>query len=71
MSRPMWKVLGHDTFAREDYFIGEYPSRAEAESAAREAERRHEQFQDEPLRDEVWIVSPEEESGSEPDPVRD
>jgi hypothetical protein len=54
-----WRVLGYDRFAREEYLIGEFPSRALAEAAAREAERRHELTQDAPLRDDVWIVAPE------------
>jgi hypothetical protein len=58
----MWKVMGHDTFAREDYLIGEYPTRELAEAAAGAAERRHARSQDEPLRDQVWIVPPEEEA---------
>jgi len=59
----MWKVMGYDTFAREAYLIGEYPTRALAEAAADAAERRHEQHQDEALRDDVWIVPPEEGNG--------
>jgi hypothetical protein len=55
---PSWRVLGYDRFAREEYLIGEFPSRALAEAAAREAERRHELTQDAPLRDDVWIVAP-------------
>ena len=54
-----WRVLGYDRFAREEYLIGEFPSRALAEAAAREAKRRHERTQDEPLRDDVWIVAPD------------
>lgn len=53
-----WRVLGYDRFAREEYLIGDFPSRALAEAAVREAERRHERSQDEPLRDDVWIVAP-------------
>ncbi len=60
----MWKVMGHDTFAREDYLIGEYPTRRLAEEAADAAERRQSRFQDEPLRDHVWIVPPEDDGGS-------
>jgi hypothetical protein len=59
MPNSSWRVLGYDRFAREEYLIGEFPSRALAEAAAREAERRHELTQDEPLRDDVWIVAPE------------
>jgi hypothetical protein len=58
MPDPSWHVLGYDRFAREEYLIGEFPSRALAEAAAREAERRHELTQDAALRDDVWIVAP-------------
>ncbi|HEX6747893.1 MAG TPA: hypothetical protein VF092_11435 [Longimicrobium sp.] len=61
----MWKVMGYDTFAREEYLIGEYPTRELAEAAADAAERRHAAHQDEPLRDQVWIVPPATEGGSE------
>lgn len=53
-----WRVLGYDHVAREEYLIGEFSSRALAEAAAREAQRRHELTQDELLRDDVWIVAP-------------
>jgi|GEM_PF-1289279 len=59
MPESSWRVLGYDRFAREEYLIGEFPSRALAEAAAREAERRHELTQDAPLRDDVWVVAPE------------
>ena len=55
----MWKVMGYDTFAREEYLVGEYPTRQLAEAAVAAAERRQAEFQDEPLRDQVWIVPPE------------
>ncbi|HET7232868.1 MAG TPA: hypothetical protein VFJ16_22855 [Longimicrobium sp.] len=61
-----WRVLGYDRFAREEYLIGEFPSRALAEAAAREAEHRHERTQDESLRDDVWIVAPEPAAGHAP-----
>lgn len=56
--------MGYDTFAREEYLIGEYPTRQLAEEAADAAERRQARFQDEPLRDRVWIVPPETDAGS-------
>jgi len=59
MPNSSWRVLGYDRFAREEYLIGEFPSRALAEAAAGEAERRHERTQDAALRDDVWIVAPE------------
>ena len=52
----MWRVMGYDTFAREEYVIGEYPTRDAAEAAADAAELRQSEHQDAPLRDEVWIV---------------
>ena len=63
-SQPLWIVRGHDTFAREDYFIGAYETRAEAEAVKRAKERRLAEFQDEALRDEVWIVAPQGEAGA-------
>jgi len=66
----MWQVRGYDTFAREEYLIGEYPTRQLAEAAADAAERRHAEFQDEPLRDRVWIVPPKEDSSSVARPSR-
>jgi len=64
MAEGVWKVLGYDTFAREEYPIGEYPTRALAEAAARKAEERHARFQDEALRDHVWIVPPPEKDSA-------
>ncbi len=54
-----WKVYGHDTFAREDYFVGEFSTEAEAQDCVRRLEERHAQSQDEPLRDYAWIVPPD------------
>ena len=61
MSKGMWRVVGWDTFAREDYPIGSYPTRELAEAAAREAERRV-AYQDEALRDRISIIPPDDES---------
>jgi len=58
MSDRKWKVFGRDTFAREDYFIGEFLTEEEARQAARQAAERHARTQDEALRDEVWIEAP-------------
>ncbi|HSU14102.1 MAG TPA: hypothetical protein VLK66_08395 [Longimicrobium sp.] len=55
----MWRVMGYDTFAREEYVVGEYATRALAQAAVDAAERRQAGFQDEALRDHVWIVPPE------------
>jgi hypothetical protein len=66
MPDSFWRVLGYDRFPREEYLIGEFPWRALAEAAAREAERRHELTQDAPLRDDVWIVAPEPAASQPP-----
>ena len=54
-----WKLMGHDTFAREDYLVGEFDSAEEAEHRLREKESAVAETQDEPLRDTFWILSPE------------
>jgi len=59
-----WTVMGYDTFAREEYLVGEYPTCRLAEAAAEAAGRRHADSQDEPLRDRVWIVPPANDDGS-------
>ena len=53
-----WRVYGHDTFAREDYFIGEFDTEAEAREVVRQKLERLAKFQDEPLRDEIWVERP-------------
>ena len=53
-----WKVYGRDTFAREDYLVGEFPSEADAQAALEKIAERLARTQDEPLRDEVWIEPP-------------
>lgn len=53
-----WRVYGHDTFAREDYFVGEFETEAEAREVARKKLERLGQFQDESLRDEIWVEPP-------------
>jgi hypothetical protein len=60
----MWKVMGYDTFAREEYLVGEYATRQLAEAAVAAAELRQAEHQDEPLRDRVWIVPPVDDGGS-------
>lgn len=55
-----YKVMGHDTFAREDYFVGEFATKEEAEACVRAREERVAKTQDEALRDEFWIVPPSE-----------
>lgn len=54
-----WRVMGRDTFAREDYTAGEFATEAEAKQKVAELEGRHRSTQDEALRDEVWIVKVE------------
>ncbi|MFL5537458.1 MAG: hypothetical protein ACJ8J0_00610 [Longimicrobiaceae bacterium] len=56
--------MGYDTFAREEYLVGEYPTRQLAEAAVAAAELRQAEHQDEPLRDRVWIVPPVDDGGS-------
>ena len=58
MSSQTWKVYGHDTFAREDYFIGEFTTEDEAREAARKTAERHVRTQDVSMRDQVWIEPP-------------
>jgi tetratricopeptide (TPR) repeat protein len=50
-----WRVMGCDTFAREDYVVGDFPTKAEAEACVRRREAAV-AVQDEPLRDTFWIV---------------
>jgi hypothetical protein len=56
--RGAWTVYGRDTFAREDYFIAEFDTEAEAREFVRTRMDRHAEFQDEPLRDEIWVQPP-------------
>jgi hypothetical protein len=56
--RAAFRVWGHDTYADEDYFIGEYATEAEALVAARRVCAESVRTQDEPLRDRVWIEPP-------------
>ncbi len=54
-----WTVYGHDTFAREDYFVGEFDTEAEAREFARRRLQELARFQDESLRDEIWVEPPD------------
>lgn len=54
-----WRVMGRDTFAREDYTAGEFATEAEAKQKVAELEARHAATQDQALRDDVWIVKVE------------
>ncbi len=53
-----WKLIGRDTFAREDYLVGEFDTAEAAESRLLEKEASVTKTQDESLRDEFWIVPP-------------
>ena len=55
----VFRVWAHDAFAREDYFVGEFASEAEARAAADALGEWCAQNQDEPLRDRVWIEPPD------------
>ena len=54
-----WKVMGRDTFAREDFVAAVFATREQAEEYVRAKETAVEKIQDEGLRDEFWIVPPE------------
>ena len=56
--RGKWKVMGRDTFAREDYFVGTFVTEEEARECLREREAAVQTTQDEALRDSYWIVPP-------------
>jgi hypothetical protein len=56
--------MGYDTFAREPYCIGEYGSEAETRAEMEKRRRMHEATQDESLRDEMWILPPDDASES-------
>jgi hypothetical protein len=54
-----WRVMGRDTFAREDLLVGEFPSEQAAREWVQARETANEKTQDEGLRDEYWIVPPQ------------
>jgi hypothetical protein len=54
-----WKVMGRDTFAREDYLVRAFATQQEARDFVRARQAAVEQTQDEDVRDEFWIVPPE------------
>ena len=58
-ARTRWRVMGRDTFAREDYIAGEFATEAEAKQRVAELEARHAATQDEAMRDQVWITEVE------------
>jgi tetratricopeptide (TPR) repeat protein len=53
-----WKVMGCDTFSREEYLVGEFATEKEALARMRASEARAEKTQDDGLRDRYWIVPP-------------
>jgi hypothetical protein len=54
-----WKVMGRDTFARQDFFVGEFPSEQAAREWVQAREAANEKTQDEGIRDEYWVVPPQ------------
>ena len=51
--------MGRDTFAREDYVVGEFPSEQAARAWVAAREAANEGTQDEGVRDEYWVVPSE------------
>jgi multidrug efflux pump subunit AcrA (membrane-fusion protein) len=49
-----WQVWGRDTFAREDFLVGTFANKAEAQAKLAELEARAEK-QDAGVRDEYWL----------------
>jgi hypothetical protein len=56
-----WKVYGGDTFAREDYLIGEFLTEVEAQTKAEQVRQELRQTQSEDLRDTIWVQAPSSE----------
>lgn len=56
--RNQWRVFGYDRFAREEYFIGLFESEEEARQAAQEHQEHLEEYQEDDLRDEIFILPP-------------
>lgn len=54
-----WKVMGRDTFAREDFVAGEFTTEQAAREWVQAREAALEKSQDEGLRDEYWVVPPQ------------
>ena len=55
-----WKVMGRDTFAREDFIAGEFASEEAAHDFIRAKEAAIAKTQDPGLRDEYWIQPPKD-----------
>jgi len=51
--------MGRDTFAREDFVAGEFPSEQAAREWVQAREVAIEKSQDEGVRDEYWVVPPQ------------
>ena len=54
-----WRVMGRDTFAREDFVVAKFATKQEAEEYVRTKDAAAQKVQDEGLRDEYWIEPPE------------
>jgi len=54
----VYRLWGHDTFADEDYLIGEYATEAQARAVMQQTRAELARTQDEALRDRVWIELP-------------
>lgn len=57
--RKLWVVRGHDTFAREDYYVGAYATREQAEAVAAEKLKLHDHQYAGELADRFFITPPE------------
>lgn len=53
-----WKVYGYDRFSYEDYFVGAFDTEAEAREVVRQKLEHLSKFQDESLRDRMWVEPP-------------
>lgn len=52
-----WRVMGSDTFAREEFVVGEFATKELAQARLAELEQRA-ASQDESVRDSYWLVPP-------------
>ncbi len=57
--RKLWVVRGHDTFAREDYYVGAFATRDEAEACVAEKMKLHDHPLTGELADRFFITPPE------------
>jgi hypothetical protein len=55
-----WKVMGRDTFAREDFVAGEFATEEAARDFILTKEASIAKTQDQGLRDEYWLVQPQD-----------